>query len=182
MNLSNIKHILNYMENNFLEIYSHSERVSLLCYVLARELKLSHKETELCYVSGLLHEIGKIYIPEEIKIKDGIIINSNDIYFRFTNCVLSTYEDFDRVIKIITQHQENYDGSGIPGDFKEDEIDVLSIVLRICDFYDTQKMSGLIHDDITKLLRKNANIIFPNKIITPFIKSVIKNDLKEFEN
>ncbi len=181
MDLKNIKHILNYMEDNFLELYSHSERVSMLCYVLAKELKLSYEEVEICYLSGLLHEIGKIYIPDEIKIKDGLIINNNDIYFKFTNCILNTYKDFDEVIKIITQHQENYDGSGIPGDFKESEINPLSIILRICDFYDTQKMSGLLHNDITKLLRKNANIIFPNKIITPFIKSVIKNDLKEFE-
>jgi len=181
VDLNNVKHILNYMEKNFSELYSHSERTALLCYVLAKELKLPYDEVESCYVAGLLHEIGKLYISKEVKIKEGLIIDSNDIYSKFTNCILKNYEEFETVENIITQHQENFDGSGIPGDFKEDDISILSIILRICDFYDTYKMEGLIHEDITKLLRKNSNIIFPNKIITPFIKSILKNELKGFE-
>jgi len=177
VNLDNINHILNYMEKNSPELYSHSERTALLCYVLAKELKLSFEEVGLCYIAGFLHEIGKLYIPEEIKIKEGIIINNNDIYFRFTNCILKNYNGFEKIIEIVTQHQENFDGSGIPGDFKEEDINIFSRILRICDFYDTQKMNGLIHEDITKILRKNGNIIFSSKIITPFIKSIIKNNL-----
>jgi len=175
VNLNNIKHILDYMEKKFPELYSHSERTALLCYVLAKELKLSYQEIELCYIAGLVHEIGKLCIPDKIKIKNNLI-DSDDIYFLFTICILKNYNEFEKVIDIITQHLENFDGSGIPGDFKEDDINILSKILRICDFYDSQKMKGLIHEDITKLLRKNSNIIFPSKIITPFIKSVIKNN------
>jgi len=175
VNLNSVKHILDYMEKDFPELYSHSERTALLCYVLAKELKLSYKEVELCYIAGLLHEIGKLYIPDKIKIKNDLI-NSDDIYFLFTICILKNYDEFEKVIDVIAQHLENFDGSGIPGNFKEEDINILSRILRICDYYDDHKMKRLIHEDITKLLRKNSNIIFPSKIITPFIKSVIKNN------
>lgn len=165
------------MEQNSESMLVHSERTAALCYATARELNLEPEELEIVYIAGLVHELGKIGLPTKIRLRDEFV-DLNKIYPYFTATLLNNYEELESLNEVIMQHQENYDGSGFPNGLKGDEINLLAIILRIADFYDTQRLTGLTHDETTKLLRENSDIIFPRKIITPFIKSVIKNELQ----
>ena len=179
MDIKKISDILHRMEQQKPEVLSHCERTAMLCYVTGKELKLSPEELELVYCAGLLHEVGRLDIPTQIFIGKGeIVIDAEKVYPFFTVSVLKNYEEFSQLENIIMQHQENHNGSGYPNGIKGDEISVYARILRIADFYDSLRMSGLSHDETTKELRKNSEIIYPNRIITPFIKSVINNKLQ----
>jgi HD-GYP domain-containing protein (c-di-GMP phosphodiesterase class II) len=165
------------MEDKSKDIFQHSERTAILCYATAKELNLYADDMELAYLSGLLHEIGKLDIPNEVQVDDQFI-KMEKIYPYFTVSILNNFDGFDTLSSIIMKHQENIDGSGSPKGLKGDEIDLVARILRIADFYDHQRMKGLTHDETTKSLRENSDVIFPRQIITPFIKAIIKNDLQ----
>jgi HD-GYP domain-containing protein (c-di-GMP phosphodiesterase class II) len=180
MDIKKISGILNRMVKEIPEIFVHSERIAMLCYVTGKELKLSPEETELVYFAGLLHEVGRLDIHNQILISNDqkLVIDSDKLYPFFTVSILKNYEEFAKLEDIIIQHQENYDGSGYPNGLKGDEIKVSALILRLADFYDCLRINGLTHDEATKELRKNSEIICQKKMITAFIKSVVKNNLQ----
>jgi HD-GYP domain-containing protein (c-di-GMP phosphodiesterase class II) len=180
MNIKTVSGILQRMELQKPDILLHCERTAMLCYVTGKELKISPEELELVYFAGLLHEIGKLDIQTQILIgkEEQLVIDTEKLYPFFTVSILKNYDGFEQLEEIIMQHQENHDGSGYPNGLKGDEINIHARILRIADFYDSLRINGLSHDETTKILRKNSEIIYPNKIITPFIKSVINNQLQ----
>lgn len=184
MNINKISDILKRMEEQKPDLFAHCERTAMLCYVTGKELKLSSDEIELVYFAGLLHEVGKLDIPSQILIDQtqNLIINSSRLYPFFTVSILKNYEGFNRLEEIIMQHCENHNGSGYPNGLKGDEIGICARILRIADYYDTLRMTGLTHDETTKKLREQHDIMYPNKIITPFIKSIRNNKLHEYDN
>lgn len=177
MNVKKVEYIIKLMEDFSQEMLDHSERTAMLCYALGKELKLDPEYLEIAYMSGLLHDIGKIGFNEFVKIGD-VNVEIEKIYPYFSQIIINKFEGFEDIGKVVIQNSENYDGSGYPLGLSGDNIGVIASILRICDFYDQQRANGISHDDTTKLLRLNSDIIFPKKIITPFIKSVINNDLQ----
>lgn len=173
MNLTKIDYVIKKMED--INILNHSERTAILCYNLARELYFEPKDLEIAYVAGLLHEIGKIDLPKTLKINN-VEVKGEDIYPYFSASMVNCFEDFDSILEILSQGLENVDGSGLRG-LSEDKISRIAKILRICDYYDTCRSSGLSHDETTKKIRENSDIIFPKKLITPFIKSLLKEGL-----
>lgn len=177
MNVKQVEYIIKLMEDFSQEMLDHSERTAMLCYALAKELKLDPEYLEIAYMSGLLHDVGKIGYGDIIKIGE-IEVEIQKIYPYFSQAIINKFEGFQDISKVVIQNAENYDGSGYPLKLSGENIGTIASILRICDFYDEQRMNGFSHDDTTKLLRLNSDIIFPKKIITPFIKSVINNDLQ----
>lgn len=175
MDVKKVSNVLSRMENLNADMLDHCERTSVLCYALGKEIDLEPEELEIVWMAGYLHEVGKVGLGE-IKLRDELI-DLEKIYPYFTVAILNNFEGFESLSKIIMQHKENVDGSGYPMGLQHEDIDLLAMIVRISDFYDTARAEGNNHEDACKLLRQNSDIIFPRKIITPFIKSVIKNEL-----
>jgi len=168
VNLLDFNDILLSCENKNKQLYEHIERVSLLCYATGKELQLSSRELEVVYVSGLLHDISKFNIDinlEHYSTLSSAIINSLN-------------NEVGEVPKVILQIEERFDGKGYPLGLKKEQIKLLSYIVKISDYYDKLRMQGLTHDESTINIRSNSNLLFPNQIITPFIKAVINNNLQ----
>lgn len=155
----------------------HSEHVACLCYAMGQEIDCPSHDLELLWFAGMLHEIGKLDINKSMNV-DGKQVDMEEFYPVISKAMLKNINGFDEVEKIIIQHKENYDGSGFPYGLKGTEIDTLAKVLRIADFYDHARQAGKNHDEACLLIRKYSDIYFPRRIITPFIKSIIKNELQ----
>lgn len=177
MNVEDLQFLLSQMEKNMDEAFYHSERVAVLCYVLAKELQLTDDESELVYFAGLFHEIGKINISEKITYKD-IPIDLEKFYPYFTKILLSFYNKNKQLEDIILKHCENFDGTGYPKGLMFGEIGLLPMIVRISDCYDNHRILGCSHNDAVKLLEEKANVIFSKQIIKPFISAVVSNDLQ----
>jgi diguanylate cyclase (GGDEF)-like protein/putative nucleotidyltransferase with HDIG domain len=121
----------------------HSLRVRLLSVVMAQEMGLSQSEVDEISHGALLHDIGKIAIPDAILLKPGpltpeereIMKEHPDIGFK----ILSSSKYLERAAEIVRQHQEHYDGSGYPRGLKGDQICLGARIFAVVDTYDAMR-------------------------------------------
>ncbi len=118
----------------------HSERVTDLSVKLAKAMNLSNQEVESIKLGGLLHDIGKIGIPEGILNKPGRLTNEEfDIiksHPELGTKILGKVEFLSGIVSIIRHHHERYDGKGYPEGLKSTEIPLLARIISVVDTYD----------------------------------------------
>ncbi len=119
----------------------HSRSVSLLGTMLARAAGCSPDMVEAVRVGGLLHDIGKIAIPEETLNKKGPLDEAEWIMMR-THVgagvrILSPIAALDMALPIVMHHHERWDGSGYPSGLRGEEIPLGARIIAICDAYNT---------------------------------------------
>jgi PAS domain S-box-containing protein/putative nucleotidyltransferase with HDIG domain len=115
----------------------HQRRVTELACAIAKEMSLSNDQVDAIRVSGLLHDIGKIYIPTEILSKPGQL---NDVEYAMIKThpqvgydILKTIEFPWPVAKIVLQHHERLDGSGYRSGLQGEEILLEARILSVAD-------------------------------------------------
>lgn len=116
--------------------------VSQYAVLLAQKLGLSRDNIQTVKVAGLLHDIGKIGIPESILKKAGKL--TNEEYEIMKSHVEKSIEmihylpNMNYVIPAVVSHHERYDGKGYPRDLKGEEIPLLGRILAVCDSFDAR--------------------------------------------
>lgn len=161
------------LEAKSLYTYNHSTRVAEMAYVLGQILGMNDEELELIYLSGDLHDIGKIGVPDVILNKpDKLESNEWDLmknHSRIGYDILSKARMFEGISKIVLHHHERWDGNGYPDGLKAEEIPLASRILAICDSVDAMKSDRpyrkAISDEICQNeIRKNEGIMYDSRI------------------
>jgi len=120
--------------------YTHALNVGLICNVLATWLKLPPKEVELATQCGLLHDIGKLKIPQEIIKKPAHLTDSEykiikthpiEGYNILRKCRVNPH-----ISRAALMHHERCDGGGYPLGFTAQQIDKYAKIVAIADVYD----------------------------------------------
>jgi putative nucleotidyltransferase with HDIG domain len=115
----------------------HQGRVAELACSIAQEMGLSEDRIEGIRVAGLLHDIGKIYVPSEILARPGRISDlETDIIETHAQVgydILKTIEFPWPVVEAVLQHQERLDGSGYPSGLRGDAILLEARILAVAD-------------------------------------------------
>lgn len=117
----------------------HSVRVTELALQVGQELGLSNDAIELLQTSGLLHDVGKIGVPESILNKPAKL--SEDEYEQVKQhpaigaAILKPLKDLEEVTKIVYHHHERYDGQGYLEGLKGEDIPLPSRILAVCDTF-----------------------------------------------
>lgn len=121
--------------------YMHSVAVCAMMVALARELGMDEEQVRLAGSAGLLHDVGKMAVPDNILNKPGslsdeefTVIKTHPV--RGAEILQSSGDVTDKVIDVCLHHHEKFDGSGYPHGLKEDQIDRLARMGAICDVYD----------------------------------------------
>lgn len=160
--------------------YNHSTRVAEMAYVLGELLGMSKVESELMYIAGDLHDIGKIGIPDMILNKPERLESDEwRMMKRHSNIgysILSKARYFEEVSKIVLHHHERWDGKGYPDGLKENQIPLESRILAVCDSVDAMKSDRpyrkSISDEICKdEIRKNKGIMYDSDIAECMLKN-----------
>lgn len=119
--------------------YKHSEMVTLYCMALAEALGLSEEQKKLVRHAAMLHDIGKIGIPEYILNKPGDLSPEEwEVIQRHVvtaEAIVNQTPYLRALAPIILHHHEAYDGSGYPHGLKGEEIPFESRMLAIADAY-----------------------------------------------
>jgi putative two-component system response regulator len=119
----------------------HSARVTEFTLKIARSMGLSDKELEDLELASLLHDIGKIAVPEAILNKPGKLTEEEFAYIEEHpgrgQDILEPVIELREVGNVVRSHHEKYDGSGYPDGLKGKEIPLGARIMAISDAYDS---------------------------------------------
>jgi putative nucleotidyltransferase with HDIG domain len=118
----------------------HSNRVTRLAVCMANAMGCSSEEQEILNVAGLLHDIGKIGIRDEILLKPGRLTTEEYEVIQQHPIIGAEIMDnlglWNRERKIVRGHHERFDGKGYPDKLAGKDIPFLARILSIADVYD----------------------------------------------
>ena len=157
------------------EVGNHSYRVTQFAMVLAREMRITGRGLVDIYCGSLLHDIGKIGIPDAILLKKGelseeeslIMSRHPEIGYR----IIGHIGYLSNAAEIIYSHHEHYDGSGYPRGLKGKEVTLGSRIFSVCDMLDALTVERTYRKAITFEEAK----IYPFCIRHLFDPDIIKN-------
>lgn len=121
-------------------VYAHCLNVALICRRLGKWLKFDSSTLDTLTLCGLLHDIGKLKVPEEILNKPGKYTDEEyDIVKKHTlygQQLLQPLPIDDHIKKSARSHHERCDGSGYPSGLMLEDTDDFSMIVAIADVYD----------------------------------------------
>ncbi len=135
-----IRLLLSMLHEKSVETEEHSDRLADHCRLIAKKLNLSDELVDDLVLLSMLHDIGKIGIPDEILNKPGrltdeerSIINQHPaIGYR----IARTIPELNQAAEFILAHHERWDGAGYPKGLSGDDIPIVSRIIAIVDAYD----------------------------------------------
>lgn len=120
--------------------YAHCVNVSLICYVFGKWLKMTDDELRTLTLAGLLHDVGKLKIPEKIITKPDKLTDAE--YATVKTHTIEGYNILkdqplsDHIKNAALMHHEKYDGTGYPLGLRGGRIDKYACIVAIADVYD----------------------------------------------
>ena len=118
----------------------HSERVALLSRHLAKNIKLLDAEVERIYMAGLLHDVGKIGVPEAVLQKPGKLtpeeFDQMKKHPEIGARILADIKQIRDIIPGVLHHHERYDGKGYPAGLAGEAIPLMGRILCLADCFD----------------------------------------------
>ena len=153
--------------------------------MLARELGLPDDELERIEISGLLHDVGKIAIPEAILCKPGKLTDDEFGVMKThpTNSekLISSIKKLHEISPGAKHHHERWDGNGYPDRLKGEDIPFAARIIAIADTYDAMTSTrsyrkALDHEVAIQEISKCAGTQFDPKLAEMFIS--IEKEIK----
>ena len=128
------------LETRDLETHGHSERVVTYSLRLGREYGLDSAKMKALEFGSLLHDIGKIGVPDLILRKPAKLTEDEWMQMRehpvHGQMILRGIEFLSGAALVVGQHHEKWDGSGYPLELREDEIDICARIFSVADAFD----------------------------------------------
>lgn len=159
----------------------HLERVASYAVALGKKVELASKDLVDIYCAALLHDLGKIGIPEDILNKPGSLTNEEFAEIRkhpeIGTQILETLIQSERVSSIILHHHEFYNGTGYPSGLAKDEIPLGARIIAVVDAYDAMISNrpyrrAKTHEEAVAELIRCAGVQFDPRIVMHFLEIV----------
>jgi len=129
----------------------HSRRVAASAIVIARELGLSGAELEVVDQAALLHDIGKIGVPDAVLLKEGPLTAAEWVVMRSHPeegaRIIERLGYLDEVVPGIRHHHERMDGRGYPEGLLGDEIPLAARIIHVADALDAMTTKRLYREE-----------------------------------
>lgn len=164
----------------------HSEKVAYYSRIMGEELGLSRKQMEALKYASMLHDIGKIGIPDAILNKPGRLnAQEYEIIREHPNLSYYIVKDIDflkETLDGIRYHHERMDGTGYPEGLKGKEIPLIARILSIADAFDAMTSDRIYSRARTvemslAELKKCAGPQFDPELVDSFVQAIERRDL-----
>ncbi len=163
----------------------HSRRVAIVSRKLAQLFGFDEHHAERVYLAGLMHDIGKIGIPEAVLRKPGKLTSSEyetmQRHPEIGATILSGIRQMEDLIPVILHHHERLDGGGYPSGLSGDEIPIEALIVGLADGFDAMTSSRTYRDTmpltavITEIRRCSGTQFDPR-----LAELLLSLDLKDF--
>ena len=165
--------------------HGHVRRTQIYATEMGKLLKVSESELRALVAGALLHDIGKLAVPEYILNKPGKLTEAEfakmKIHPTVGGDILKRVNFPYPVEDIVRYHHEKWDGSGYPKGLKAEQIPLCARIISVVDFYDATRCDrpyrkGMKREDSLSLLQKMSGSSFDPKVVELFIKHVAEFD------
>lgn len=135
-------------------LMEHSVNVAVLMSILGKYLKLDNQYLHQCVTGALLHDIGKVMIPDTILHKPGKLTDEEFTIMKrhalYSQKILEKSRGFPQAsINVAGQHHERLDGKGYPAGLKGDDVTQEARMASVVDIYDAITADRVYHDGMT---------------------------------
>lgn len=163
----------------------HCRRVAKLAVQLAAELQIGGNELMVMEYGAILHDIGKLGVPDTILMKPGKLTPDEWAVIKQhpeIGCQIVGHIDFlQDALDIIRHHHEHYDGSGYPDGLAGQEIPLLARIFAVVDSFDAQtnqRPYNVIHSTETALqnILQERGRTFDPQVVDAFVTMIRRNE------
>ncbi len=158
----------------------HSQRVALLSRHLARAAGLSDEDVEQIYVAALLHDVGKIGVPEGVLQKAGKLTDEEFAQMKrhplIGSRILQDVRQLRHVLPGVLHHHERFDGRGYPDGLADDHIPLMGRIICLADSFDAMTSDrtyrkGMPVEVALAEIRKCSGTHFDPKLAEAFLQT-----------
>ena len=166
--------------------YAHNINVALICNIFAGWLHYSEEDIKIATLCGLLHDIGKMMVPEEILKKKGKLTRQEyDIVKAHTVKGYQKLRELhvdNRVCNAALMHHERYDGSGYPLGLEGEQISSFACLVGIADVYDAMTSARAYRPpvcpfDVISLLETDGYQKYSPQYLMTFLENIVNSYL-----
>jgi HD-GYP domain-containing protein (c-di-GMP phosphodiesterase class II) len=168
----------------------HADRVSRIAGAIAREMGLSERNIEEIELAGMLHDIGKIGVEDQILMKPARLDPHEQELMRrhpiYGASILEPSESLRPLVPLVLHHHENFDGSGYPEGRKGEEIPLGSRIIIVADAYEAMTSDRIYrkaigHERAMDQLNRYKGIQFDPKVVRALGTLIEKHGAVAFE-
>ena len=160
---------------------AHTHRVAESARRIGSRLALSSSDLDSLYRGGLIHDIGKIGVPDAILLKPGPL-DSDEMTKMQRHPIIGAnligeVPNLERIRPIVLAHHEHYDGTGYPNGLKADQIPLAAQIISVADTYEAMistrpYRSALGHEEAVAELRRVAGTQLNPIVVEAFIRQI----------
>ncbi len=161
----------------------HTKRVGIYADALAQHLPISNSEKEKIRLAGVLHDIGKIGVPDRILLKPGSLTGDEWDEMRLHTeagfDIVSRVLGLEEIAEILRHHHERWDGTGYPRGLRGEAIPLASRVIAIADTFDAivtdrPYRAALSPAEAREIILLLAGTHFDPEVVTAFLEAFPK--------
>jgi hypothetical protein len=168
---------------------NHSENVQIISVDIGRVMRLKEDELEALEWGGLLHDVGKIGVPDAVLLKPDRLTKDERTLMNLHPVIganiIANVAKLAPELPIIRHHHEWYNGSGYPDRLIGDEIPKLARVLHVADAFEAMtharpyRMRPLSSEQAIAELRKYAGVQFDPVMVDAFVRTAWAKDVAD---
>ncbi len=169
------------------ETGSHSLRVTQFALIIGHSYGISGRDLVDLYAGGLLHDIGKIGVPDAVLLKKGPLLSEEKTTMNghpeIGYSIISRIGYFANSAEIVRSHHEHFDGSGYPRGLKGSDIPLGARIFAVADGLDALTVKRpyrepLSFEDAQQEIQKASGTIYDPAVISAFLNA--GNELREY--
>lgn len=159
--------------------HGHSERVALMSRRLAAAAGLDEPTVERIYIAGLVHDVGKIGVPEAVLCKPGKLTDEEfDLIKRHPEIgarILQDIRQMQDLVPGVLHHHERWDGRGYPHRLQANDIPLFGRVIGLADAFDAMSShrtyrSAMSHEQVLAEVQRCSGTQFDAELVQIFLK------------
>lgn len=169
----------------------HSEKVARLAVETGKKLAWSSGDLEFLEIAALLHDIGKISIPETILTKVKPLTSQEwkmiQMHPYYGAQIVKQMNVFNKIVPWIYHHQEHWDGTGYPDQLKKEDIPLASSIIAVAEAYTVMTAelpyrNAVTTEEALQNLKESAGKQFAPEVVEAFIEGMVESTQEKSNN